>query len=58
MDSEKQQILESVLNKMIIIEELAIETAKLNVNESKLITNQNATKDELIKLVNAMNIKR
>ena len=58
-DSEKQQILKSGLDKMISsIEELTIETATFNVNESKLLVNQNATKDELVKLGDTVNEMR
>ncbi len=58
-DSEKQQILKSGLDKMISsIEELTVETATFNVNESKLLANQNATKDELIKLGDTVNKMR
>jgi len=59
LDSEKQQILKSGLDKMISsIEELMIETGTINANESKLLTNQNATKDELLKLGNKLNEMR
>ena len=58
-DSEKQQILKSGLDKMISsIEELTIETATFNVNESKLLVNQDATKDELLKLGDTVNKMR
>ena len=59
LDSEKQQILKSGLDKLISsIEELTIETETINVNESKLITRQNATKDELLKLGDELNDMR
>ena len=59
LDSDKQQILKTGLDKLISsIEELTIETETINVNESKLITHQNATKDELIKLGNDLNNMR
>lgn len=59
LDSEKQQVLKLGLDKMISsIEELTIETGTINANESKLLTHQNATKDELIKLGNKLNDMR
>ncbi|MCD4730196.1 MAG: hypothetical protein K8R74_06340, partial [Bacteroidales bacterium] len=59
LDSDKQQILKSGLDKMISsIEELTIETGTINANESNLLINQNATKDELLKLGNKLNDMR
>lgn len=59
IDSEKQQILKSGLDKMInSFEKLSIETETINVNESKLLTHQNATKDELVKFGDKLNEMR
>ena len=56
VDTEKQQLLKSGLDKMISsIEELSVETETINTNESELLTNQNATKDELLKLGDELN---
>ncbi len=37
---------------------MTIETETINVNESKLLTHQNATKDELVKLGDTLNKMR
>ena len=59
LDSEKQQALKSGLDKMISsIEGLTIETEAINTNESNLLTRQNATKDELLKLGDELNEMR
>ena len=52
-------MLKSGIDKLISsIEELTSETETINVNESELITHQNATKDELIKLGDELNDMR